>query len=75
MRVRLIILLLFCLSLTMPACAQSNSGQADKHAPKIKFDLEQFDFGEVDEGILAKHIFKFKNTGEDTLRINRIDPG
>jgi hypothetical protein len=75
MNSRLIAVLLITLLLTLPACAQSKSDQAAKHAPGIKFDQEEFNFGELAEGTLAEHVFKFKNTGNDTLHITRLEPG
>ncbi len=68
-------ILLIALALTLPACAQSKSDQTAKHAPRIIFDQEEFNFGELAEGILVGHVFKFKNTGDDTLRITRLEPG
>jgi len=68
-------ILLIALSLNWPACAQSKSDQTAKHAPRIIFDQEEFNFGELVEGTLVGHVFKFKNTGDDTLRITRLEPG
>jgi hypothetical protein len=39
-------------------------------AAKIEFVEEVFDFGEITEGEVVEHIFKFKNTGENPLIIN-----
>jgi len=33
---------------------------------------EAFNFGEVEEGIVLTHVFKFQNCGTDTLRIKRV---
>jgi hypothetical protein len=75
MQSRLYAILLMALVLSLPACAQSQSDQVSKHAPQIKFDQEEFNFGELAEGTLAGHVFKFKNTGNDTLHITRLEPG
>jgi hypothetical protein len=75
MRIKGGVFLLIGLILTVNACAQSRPDSVGKLGPKIKFIEEEFDFGNLDEGILARHEFKFTNIGEDTLRIERIDPG
>lgn len=36
---------------------------------RIKFDADEFDFGDVSEGTLVKHSFKFTNTGAVPLLI------
>lgn len=43
--------------------------------PKIKFEHKKFDFGEVEQGDNVKHIFTFKNIGDDTLLISKIRAG
>ena len=75
MRIKVSTLLFICMILTAYACAQSKPESVGKLGPKIKFIEEEYDFGNLDEGLLAKHEFKFTNLGEDTLRIQRIDPG
>jgi hypothetical protein len=75
MRIKLSIYGLVYLLCVISACAQSHSNQTAKQAPHIKFDLEEYNFGKVNEGTLVKHIFRFKNIGGDTLRIKRINPG
>ena len=37
--------------------------------PVFAFNEESFDFGEIEEGTLAKHDFVFKNTGDAPLII------
>ena len=37
---------------------------------KMEFEEAIFDFGEVDEGAVVKHAFKFRNTGKVPLLIN-----
>ena len=68
-------ILLLTLALSLPACAQSQSNQSVKHEPRIKFEQEEFNFGELPEGTVAGHVFKFRNSGDDTLRITRLEPG
>jgi hypothetical protein len=38
-------------------------------APQFSFTEESFDFGTIEEGTVAKHDFKFKNTGDAPLII------
>jgi hypothetical protein len=46
-------------------------------AANIKFDSLTFDAGTIHEGSVnsIKHDFIFKNTGTDTLRIEKVKPG
>ena len=69
------ILFFIYLVLVTQLWSQSKSNQIGQHIPRLKFDVEQFDFGEIDEGQLVNHIYRFRNTGNDTLRITRINPG
>ena len=39
----------------------------------ITFDNMEFDFGEVDEGDIVTHIYKFTNTGKNPLVITRAN--
>lgn len=43
-----------------------------QNGPRIQFDHELFDFGEISRGETAEHVFKFVNVGEDTLRIINV---
>ena len=38
-------------------------------ATTIQYENDKFDFGTVDEGEVVKHVFKFKNTGNEPLLI------
>lgn len=49
----------------------ANNGSAVK-GPKIQFAESSFDFGTVAQGTAVKHVFKFKNVGTDTLRIEKV---
>ncbi len=37
---------------------------------KITFEETEFDFGDVDEGAIVEHVFRFKNTGKVPLLIS-----
>lgn len=43
--------------------------------PKITFAESEFDFGEIEVGEVAEHVFTFENTGTDTLRISQVYSG
>ena len=38
---------------------------------KLVFDKYEYDFGEVKEGDVVEHVFKFENTGKTTLLIDQ----
>lgn len=46
-------------------------------SPKIEVDSTHFHFGTVyeDETVKVKHDFRIRNTGDDTLKIQRVKPG
>lgn len=40
--------------------------------PKLEFTEIQFDLGEMYQNQEASHIFKFKNAGNETLKIDNV---
>ena len=48
-------------------------GAAEK-GPVIAFDGTAKDFGTVTEGESLKHVFIFKNAGDATLEILKVEP-
>ena len=40
--------------------------------PKIKFNEDKKDFGKVKQGKVLKHVFKFTNEGDETLKIKTV---
>src|SRR5262245_52891898 len=58
------------------AFAQDGANGAKKEeaakGAKIQFQESSFDFGTVEQGSAVKHVFKFKNVGSDTLRIEQV---
>jgi hypothetical protein len=40
----------------------------------VEFLEDSFNFGEVAEGNKVEHVFKFKNTGSNPLRVNNVKP-
>lgn len=50
---------------------KSADGKVDTvNVAKIEFEEERYDFGEIDEGGVVNHVFKFKNTGKVPLVIS-----
>lgn len=39
---------------------------------RLVFEEENYDFGEIEQGVVLTHVFNFKNIGEDTLKISRV---
>ena len=46
--------------------------QDDQNGPKIKFDEEKHDFGNVEQGKKVSHTFTFKNTGNEPLVLSNV---
>lgn len=40
----------------------------------LSFKADAFNFGNVDEGSPAVHVFEFKNTGKEPIVIDRVQP-
>lgn len=49
----------------------ANEAIAPEDAAKIEFEEEVFDFGNIMEGDVVEHVFKFKNTGNNPLIISK----
>ena len=49
--------------------AQNYSTKSNAH---LVFEEENFDFGEVSNDTVLTHVFKFENTGTDTLFIQSV---
>ena len=60
--------LLLCISLFgfQRTIAQNTEG------PRIELIENSYDFGTIGRDSVVYHIFKFKNTGSDTLRIHKV---
>jgi hypothetical protein len=43
--------------------------------PRLLIEEKEFDFKEVQEGKAVVHTFKVLNKGDQTLEINRVNPG
>jgi hypothetical protein len=64
----------FRLILAFVAAASFNAVLADDRAkgPRMQLEQSSYDFGTVVQGTAVKHVFKFKNVGTDTLRIEKV---
>ena len=50
-------------------------GQDSAKTARIVFTEKEYDFKTVPQGVVAEHVFHFKNTGKDTLKIFKVKPG
>ncbi len=69
---KLILYTFFALAATFAANAQTQPQVENKNQADIKFEEEKYDFGNVKEGELATHLFKFKNTGKEPLILTNV---
>ena len=53
-----------------PAAAPATTLTADN----IAFSTDSYDFGSIEEGPAADHVFQFTNTGKEPLIIQRVQP-
>ena len=57
-------------------CGSGHSDVADQgHGPKMVLKEQDFDFGEVEQGEVITHTFNVLNQGEETLKIEKVNPG
>lgn len=52
----------------------SNKNWKPEDYPIIKFDANEFDFGDIKQGEKVVHIFKFKNIGKNDLSVVSVRP-
>ena len=59
------------------AAAQDATSEApaSKPQPEIRFDSLKHDFGVVEDGVVLKHVFQFRNVGQATLIIHSVKAG
>ena len=53
---------------------QPDDQKSNVVGPKIKFEETTFDFGEIEEGTYAKHVFTFTNIGDKPLLLKEVKP-
>lgn len=69
------IMAIFLIGMGTNIFAQDISATDPVAGPRMVFKETAFDFGEVEEGEIATHIFKFRNIGTDTLYIKKVSGG
>ncbi|MCX2744663.1 DUF1573 domain-containing protein [Mangrovivirga sp. M17] len=54
--------------------AKAKTPELDPNAPLPEFDFNDkiYDFGDITEGDVVEHVFKFKNTGDSELVIGNV---
>ena len=58
---------------TAMSCSQSNNNANDKKgAAEITFAETEFDFGSIEQGSDAAHVFSYKNTGKEALVVSNV---
>ncbi len=55
-----------------PAQGEQAPGDQEAKTPVIVFESTEFDFGAVDQGEKVEHVFKFRNTGNADLHIEKV---
>lgn len=51
----------------------ASAAAADAKSARAKFDREKFDFGKVKQGEVLTHEFVFRNVGDDTLVVEKVE--
>jgi hypothetical protein len=64
-----LVTILFLVIAAHPLISHGASG------PRLLIEAKEFDFKEVLEGNVVAHTFKVLNKGDETLEIQRINPG
>lgn len=50
----------------------TETAESNEPKPQIKFDAEEFDFGDIKQGDIVTHVFKFTNNGEYPLVLQNV---
>ena len=67
-RISMLNITLFILFLFLTGCEI----EGKEAGARMKFDHVRHDFGNIKQGEVVDHVFRFKNTGSDTLKVNRV---
>ncbi len=62
-----------CFLLMMAVSLSSGSFVFVEKGPSIKFKKEKWNFGKVKQGKIVNHVFVFKNEGNKTLNIGKVN--
>jgi len=65
------LLVLNAFSLIVFGFYNHNEMNEGANGAKIKFEKESYDFGELEDGDIVDHVFKFSNVGDEVLIIHR----
>ena len=68
----LVFIAMLAVSINFAFAQETAKTQEAAPGPKMQFVETSYDFGTVAPGTAVKHVFKFKNVGTDTLRIERV---
>lgn len=63
--------ILFFASFLILGSAVAQSAEST-NGPEITFEDENHDFGDITQGDVVEHVFKFENTGEQPLIISNV---
>lgn len=53
----------------------SQNGKDSLKGPEFSFPKKMHDFGDIIQGDKVTHVFQFKNTGDEPLKIQRVESG
>ena len=71
--IRILCMSIFLMTLLFLTLCSMNPEIVVSKEPVIEFSEMKYNFGSVKEGTVVKHIFILKNTGDDILKIIRVD--
>lgn len=84
MKTKPLILFFLLISILLPACKNHSSHQASatakadsikkKSSGRIEFTKEIHNFGTLKEGEVVVYSFQFKNTGDSSIRLTKVEP-
>ncbi len=63
---------LFILFIGFGVVAQTVDAETDQSGPKITFAEPAHDFGDITQGDVVTHVFKYENTGNEALVISNV---
>ncbi|MAE86267.1 MAG: hypothetical protein CMB80_26265 [Flammeovirgaceae bacterium] len=63
---------LFILFVGFGVVAQNADAEMNQNGPKIAFVESAYDFGEITQGDVVTHVFKYENTGNEALVISAV---
>ena len=58
--------------IALPGFAQEDEDKDQKPGPRITFEEDSFDFGDIKQGDKVEHVFTFENTGTSPLILTNV---